>query len=58
MKEHILDSIDNAKRLGNIYTDDYIQFVLVPGIALRMANTDRKMSTGKLLLRKGMKHVD
>ena len=58
MKEHILKSIENAKRLGNIYTPDYIQFVLVPGIALRMANVDRKMSTGKLLMKKGMKQVD
>lgn len=58
MKEHILKSIMRAKRLGNLYTDEYIQFVLVPGIALRMANTDRKMSSGKLMMRKGMRHTD
>lgn len=58
MKEHILKSIMNAKRLGNHYSDEYIQYVLVPGIALRMANTDRKMSKGKLMMRKGMRHVE
>ena len=58
MKEHVIASIKAAESNGIYYDSDYKQFVLVPGIALRMANADRKMSKGKLLLRKGQKHVD
>lgn len=57
-KNNLDKVIQAAKRRKQPYDKLYLQYVVLPAIILRMGNAGKKMSDGKLILKKGQRRIN